>query len=866
MSNEKKADALALVALVALALAVFWPVLAPKDSLDYFGVVDVSLVFGPYLYFTDYSIHVDRDFPTWNPLALCGTPFAANPQSLVFYPPNLVRSVLNFHPTPLNTMVSFTVLIWLHVVLIGAGGYFLARTHGIGAFASLFGGTALAFSFAALQSSQVNLALLLTATWLPYTLAFLRLSISAMTWNNVLKFALLGAGAFALAILAGFSPYLPAISFGICTYCAIEFLNRAMKRAVAPRPAITRCVVALAVVFCIGALLAAAVLVPTAEMAGFSTRAADSPVKIESRRPGIETGHGPLLVLERLVYYPPVGRGLRPFGAGAGAAVLAVFAMWHARRRDALAAVILLYVFIDCAIGPPYPIATLLERVAPFQMSNPDYVALLCVVPMSLLVAFGADALFRSAHGANKRRMVFTAAVAAALVGVLLFYAMNESSTVLTTDQLMDTGVAAPMPPAALVAVIVAAILAIVAAGGKYVRIAAPLFLCALFAEQFAASRNLVPYPRERVDAFALPKAVFEAAREARAAGALANNERFSGSYWNALAYRLESSAGSFDPLHLISTYRLVAGESFAKGEDHRFVPPGPAAYSYPWLKRAFWLARNYVVGPLPPPSRAYPCTETVFLAQPMDVSVPQVELTSLQESEVSDNVERIDLATSRVEPKMQTWVRGIAAYAYALHLPDALHSALELGLESTEPCSVIAEATERSGLHRVHLGRREVETPAKGATVTFALPDWTDMRVDIEVRTSASATASVTKAELLQDRSDEGGNIKVVRRTADFAEVEVTCTGDRILLFTDADYPGWRARVDGIDHMIMRTNDAFKAVALSAGKHRVEFTFRSLPVAIGVTVSSLTLLGGAMGFVLLHLADRRRGDTMGLA
>lgn len=851
MSDQKKSDVLALFALVALALVVFWPVLAPNDCLNYFGVVDVSLVFGPYLYFTDYSIHVDHDFPTWNPLVLCGTPFAANPQSLLFYPPNLVRSLLNFYPTPLNTMVSFTVLIWLHVVLMGVGGYFLARTHGIGALASLFGGTALAFSFTPLQASQVNLALLLTATWLPYTLAFLRLSISTMTWANALKFALLGAGTFALTILAGFSPYLPAISLGISTYCAIAFLSRAMERAVAPRPAILRCVMALALVFCVGFLLAAAVLVPTAEMVGFSTRAADSPVKIESRRPGIETGHGPLLVLERLVYYPPVGRGLRPFGAGAGAAMLAVFVTWHARRRDALAPAVLLYFFIDCAIGPPYPIATLLERVAPFQMSNPDYVALLCVVPMSLLVAFGADGLLRFACGANKRRMLFTAVATAVVVGVLLFYAVNEPSTVLATDQMMDTGVAAPMPPAAFVAVACAAILTIAAAGGKYVRTAALLLFCAMFAEQFAASRNLLPYPRERVgSSFALPDAVLAAARQARPAGALASNERFSGAYWNVLMYRLESSAGSFDPLHLISTYRVLAGESFAKGEDHRFVPPGPATHTYPWLKRSFWLARNYVAAPLPPPGRAYPCAETVFLPQESVVTVPRVELGALPESEVSGSITRADLPEP--DTASEAKIAGISSYSYMLRMPEQLHSILQLTIESTGPCSIIAEATEKMELHRAHLGRREVETPATASTVAFPLPDWPEMRIDVEIRTEESANGRVVKAELIQDRADEGVNIKLLRRTADVAELEVTCVGDRMLLFTDAGYPGWHVRVDGVEQSILRANDAFKAVSLTPGAHRVEFVFRSARVTMGVAISVMAFGGWLAAIVFL--------------
>jgi hypothetical protein len=75
-------------------------------------------------------------------------------------------------------------------------------------------------------------------------------------------------------------------------------------------------------------------------------------------------------------------------------------------------------------------------------------------------------------------------------------------------------------------------------------------------------------------------------------------------------------------------------------------------------------------------------------------------------------------------------------------------------------------------------------------------------------------------------------------------------------LVLTDTWFPGWTARLDGAPVPIARANYAFRAVALPAGHHRVEFTFRPRGLELG---AAITL--GALG-VLLALLFRWRPRT----
>ncbi|MBI1880503.1 MAG: YfhO family protein [Chloroflexi bacterium] len=63
-------------------------------------------------------------------------------------------------------------------------------------------------------------------------------------------------------------------------------------------------------------------------------------------------------------------------------------------------------------------------------------------------------------------------------------------------------------------------------------------------------------------------------------------------------------------------------------------------------------------------------------------------------------------------------------------------------------------------------------------------------------------------------------------------------------LVLPDAYYPGWQATVDDQPEPIWRANYAFRAVYVPAGQHTVQFVFDPLIWKVGLAVSGMTLLG----------------------
>ena len=82
------------------------------------------------------------------------------------------------------------------------------------------------------------------------------------------------------------------------------------------------------------------------------------------------------------------------------------------------------------------------------------------------------------------------------------------------------------------------------------------------------------------------------------------------------------------------------------------------------------------------------------------------------------------------------------------------------------------------------------------------------------------------------------------------------------LLLLQDAYFPGWVARVDGERAPLLRANYLFRAVPVSAGEHRVTFSYEPEAVAWGLIVtlaSGLVILVVAGYGVAAHLKNGRR-------
>jgi uncharacterized membrane protein YfhO len=77
--------------------------------------------------------------------------------------------------------------------------------------------------------------------------------------------------------------------------------------------------------------------------------------------------------------------------------------------------------------------------------------------------------------------------------------------------------------------------------------------------------------------------------------------------------------------------------------------------------------------------------------------------------------------------------------------------------------------------------------------------------------------------------------------------EIEAALDQPGYVVLLDAWDPGWRATVDGSETPVLRANVAFRAVAVPAGRHRIELRYRPRSVLAGLLVSATVLLAAAL-------------------
>lgn len=109
--------------LVVIVLGVFLAELGSLDNLLYppgSRYSDLMLTHWPNAHFMRQAVLQDHVWPLWNPTQLSGVPFAANPLSGLYYPPNWLFLVLPITP-------AFNLLLALHLCLGGLGMMRLVR-------------------------------------------------------------------------------------------------------------------------------------------------------------------------------------------------------------------------------------------------------------------------------------------------------------------------------------------------------------------------------------------------------------------------------------------------------------------------------------------------------------------------------------------------------------------------------------------------------------------------------------------------------------------------------------------------------------------------------------------------------------------
>ncbi|HXK08012.1 MAG TPA: YfhO family protein [Vicinamibacteria bacterium] len=89
-------------------------------------------------------------------------------------------------------------------------------------------------------------------------------------------------------------------------------------------------------------------------------------------------------------------------------------------------------------------------------------------------------------------------------------------------------------------------------------------------------------------------------------------------------------------------------------------------------------------------------------------------------------------------------------------------------------------------------------------------------------------------------------GRSRIVESRPDRVRFVAEASHPGFAVLVDAYDPGWRATVDGSPAAVERANVDFRAVAVPAGEHVVELTYRPPSVALGLVLAAATVVAGA--------------------
>lgn len=111
--------------------------------------------------------------------------------------------------------------------------------------------------------------------------------------------------------------------------------------------------------------------------------------------------------------------------------------------------------------------------------------------------------------------------------------------------------------------------------------------------------------------------------------------------------------------------------------------------------------------------------------------------------------------------------------------------------------------------------------------------------------------TVILNKGEPMQ-ASQEDGSVEIIQYEPSRVSLRVQAPTNGFVFLSDTYYPGWQVMVDGKREEVLEANYAFRAVAVDAGNHTIEFVYQPRSFFIGVAISFFGL--AALGIVVYSL------------
>ena len=154
---------------LALLISALWlvPFISELDGFAFWRGAqysDLLISHWPNAVFFRQSLIKWGQIPLWNPLILSGAPFAADPLSGMWYPPNWLALVI-------PASLAFNLLFWLHLAWTGWGTWRFVRAEGVGWVGGVI--AALAFSGTPKLMTHIGIghvSLVSAVSWTPWVL------------------------------------------------------------------------------------------------------------------------------------------------------------------------------------------------------------------------------------------------------------------------------------------------------------------------------------------------------------------------------------------------------------------------------------------------------------------------------------------------------------------------------------------------------------------------------------------------------------------------------------------------------------------------------------------------------------------------
>lgn len=117
-------------------------------------------------------------------------------------------------------------------------------------------------------------------------------------------------------------------------------------------------------------------------------------------------------------------------------------------------------------------------------------------------------------------------------------------------------------------------------------------------------------------------------------------------------------------------------------------------------------------------------------------------------------------------------------------------------------------------------------------------------LRVAVKDRVTILGQSAFAKTPSGNDEGNLRGRVLNSQRPSPNAfTAQVQVAGRALLVWNESYYPGWRVRVDGEPHTVVRANHFFNGVWLDDGEHTVEFVFVPNNFYLGLGLAGVTLL-----------------------